>query len=237
MTPLLVGLALAVAAPGPKEAPKKDGPTLVGDWVVETVVKGGRPSAEENSALTFTADGKAVLKERGKTIDGTYTSDPKKDPAELDRILALLEEQKPLLRDYTTDHVAGMTGGDVDIAHCWSGDWVQMSYDMDDVRYVIPSEGSIKGNDVMVVLAGAPHPIAAHLWIDFNLDATISAENTNYIGYMGPNEAAYPMIEDYIIDDPRLNPPAEELAKLTELAYLQPADLAEYTNRWTALRA
>ena len=87
MTPLLVGLALAVAAPGPKEAPKKDGPTLVGDWVVETVVKGGRPAAEENSALTFTADGKAVLKERGKTIDGTYTSDPKKDPAELDLTL------------------------------------------------------------------------------------------------------------------------------------------------------
>src|SRR5438270_1328828 len=84
MTPLLVGLALAVAAPGPKEAPKKDGPTLAGDWVVQTVVKGGRPSPEEDSALTFTADGKAVLKERGKTIDGTYTSDPKKDPAEVD---------------------------------------------------------------------------------------------------------------------------------------------------------
>jgi uncharacterized protein (TIGR03067 family) len=87
MTSLLVGLALAVAAPGSKETPKKDAPALVGDWVVETVVKGGRPSPEENSALSFTADGKAVLKERGKTIDGTYTSDPKKDPAELDLTL------------------------------------------------------------------------------------------------------------------------------------------------------
>jgi uncharacterized protein (TIGR03067 family) len=84
MTPLLVGLALAVAAPAPKEAPKKEPPTVVGDWVVETVVKGGQPKTEEDSALTFTADGKAVLKERGKTIEGTYTSDPKKDPAELD---------------------------------------------------------------------------------------------------------------------------------------------------------
>ena len=159
------------------------------------------------------------------------------DPAELDRILALLEEQKPLVRDYTTDHVAGMIGEDVDLTHCWSGDWVQMSYEMDDVRYVIPSEGSIKGNDVMVVLAGAAHPIAAHLWIDFNLDPQISAENTNYIGYMGPNEAAWPMIDDYIIDDPRLNPPAEQLAALIELAYLQPTDLSKYIDRWTALKA
>jgi spermidine/putrescine-binding protein len=154
--------------------------------------------------------------------------------ADLDAILAKLEEQKPLLRDYTTDHVAGFTGDDVDITHCWSGDWVQMIYTegYEETRYVIPSEGSIKGNDVMIVTAGAPHPIAAHLWIDFNLDAQISAENTNYIGYMGPNDAALPLIDDYIVEDPRLNPPAEELAKLIELAYLAPADLEQNPNRW-----
>ncbi len=157
--------------------------------------------------------------------------------AELDQILQLLEEQKPLLRDYSTDDIAGITGGDVDISHCWSGDWVQMTYDAPETKYVIPSEGAVRGNDVMVVLAGAPHPIAAHLWIDFNLDGDISAANTNYIGYMGPNDAALPKLESYIVDDPRLNPPPEELAKLTELSYLQPADQALYTDRWTALKA
>lgn len=160
-------------------------------------------------------------------------------PAELDAILAKLETQKPLLRDYTTDHVAGFTGGDVDITHCWSGDWVQMIYTdgYDDTKYVIPTEGSIKGNDVMIIPSGAPHPIAAHLWIDFNLDAQISADNTNYIGYMGPNDAALPLIDKSISEDPRLNPPAEELAKLIELQYLKPADLDEYTKRWLALKA
>ena len=159
--------------------------------------------------------------------------------ADLDAILAKLETQKPLLRDYTTDHVAGFTGGDVDITHCWSGDWVQMIYTdgYDDTKYVIPAEGSIKGNDVMIIPSGAPHPIAAHLWIDFNLDAQISADNTNYIGYMGPNDAALPLIDKTISEDPRLNPPAAELAKLIELAYLKPADLDEYTKRWLALKA
>ncbi|HET7181880.1 MAG TPA: spermidine/putrescine ABC transporter substrate-binding protein [Candidatus Limnocylindrales bacterium] len=158
---------------------------------------------------------------------------------DLDAILAKLEEQKPLLRDYTTDHVAGFTGGDVDITHCWSGDWVQMIYTdgSENTKYVIPSEGSIKGNDVMIIPSGAPHPIAAHLWIDFNLDGQISADNTNYIGYMGPNDAALPLIDTYITEDPRLNPPAEELAKLIELQYLQPADLDQYTQRWLALKA
>jgi spermidine/putrescine transport system substrate-binding protein len=159
------------------------------------------------------------------------------DLAQLDQILAELEAQKPIVKRYTTDHIADMLNGVVDIAHCWSGDWIQMTYDKPKIRYVIPAEGSIKGNDVFVVLSGAQHPIAAHLWINFNLDAQISADNTNYIGYMGPNEAALPLLKNYIVNDPRINPPAELLATLIELKYLPPAELQAYTDRWTSLRA
>jgi spermidine/putrescine transport system substrate-binding protein len=160
-----------------------------------------------------------------------------KDTGELDQILTMLQQQKPLLRLYTQDDIGDLTSGTLWLTHAWSGDWVQMTYDKPKTKYVIPAEGAVKGNDVMVVLSGAPHPIAAHLWIDFNLDADISAENTNYIGYMGPNDAALPKIDDYIKTDPRLNPPAEVLAELIELEYLAPTDLDQYTNRWTALRA
>jgi spermidine/putrescine transport system substrate-binding protein len=160
------------------------------------------------------------------------------DLGELDKIQQLLEQQRPLLRRYTaTDQIVDMVNEVVQMAHCWSGDWVQMTYDKPRMKYVIPSEGSVKGNDVMVISSGAKHPIAAHLWLDFNLDADISAENTNYIGYMGPNEAALPKIEDYIKGDPRLNPPQKVLDELIELAYLQPADLAQYTDRWNAIKA
>jgi len=160
------------------------------------------------------------------------------DTGELDQILQLLEQQKPLLRFYTaTDQITDMVNEVVQMAHCWSGDWVQMTYDKPRMKYVIPSEGSIRGNDVMVISSGAPHPIAAHLWIDFNLDGDISAASTNYIGYMGPNDAALPKIDDYIKKDPRLNPPQAVLDELIELAYLKPDDLAEYTDRWNALQA
>jgi putrescine transport system substrate-binding protein len=89
----------------------------------------------------------------------------------------------------------------------------------------------------MVVLSGAPHPIAAQTWINFNLDAQISAGNTNYIGYMGPNAAAEQYIDDAIKGDPRLNPPQAVIDKLVELIFLPPADLDKYTQRWNALRA
>ncbi len=159
------------------------------------------------------------------------------DEAQLDQMLALLEQQKPLLRKYTSDDIGDMTSGNLWICHAWSGDWFQMIADKPKLNYVVPGNGSIRGNDVLVVTSGAPHPIAAHLWIDFNLDAQISAGNTNYIGYMGPNAAADQYIDDTIKGDPRLNPPADVLAKLVELAFLAPADLDKYTQRWNALRA
>ena len=56
--------------------------------------------------------------------------------------------------------------------------------------YYIPEEGGVRGSDTMAIFSGAKHPIAAHLFINHMLDAQISAENTNFIYYMGPNAAA-----------------------------------------------
>ncbi|HLX35345.1 MAG TPA: spermidine/putrescine ABC transporter substrate-binding protein [Candidatus Limnocylindrales bacterium] len=159
------------------------------------------------------------------------------DEGELDQILAKLEVQKPLVRIWTDDDIGDFESGQLWITHCWSGDWYQMTSDKPNAQYVIPSEGSIRGNDTMVILSGAKHPIAAHLWINYNLDPQVSANNTNEIGYMGPNAAALPLIDPTIKNDPRLNPPDSVKAKLVELAYLAPADLDKYTKRWQLLRA
>jgi spermidine/putrescine transport system substrate-binding protein len=156
--------------------------------------------------------------------------------ADLDRMLALLEEQKPLVRTYTTDHINTMINGQAIISHTWSGDVYQMYDDVPDVRYVIPKEGAVRGSDTMVVTSGAPHPIAANLWINFNLDAQISAQNTNYIGYMGPNTAAMEFIDKAILEDPNVNPDIALLDKLVELLQLG-LDEDKYTERWNALKA
>ena len=50
------------------------------------------------------------------------------------------------------------------------------------------------------------HPVAAQLFINHLLDAQVSATNTNYIGYMGPNAAAKEFIEPDILEDPTVNP-------------------------------
>lgn len=155
---------------------------------------------------------------------------------ELDAALALLQQQKPLLRTYTTDDIGALSSGDVWVCHAWAADVRQVIADRPSVKYYLPEEGAIRGSDAMVLLAGAQHPVAAQLFIDYMLDAQVSAANTNKTGYMGPNEAARTFIDPLILSDPTLNPSQAAIGKLQELLDLGP-DLAKYHDRWSKLRA
>jgi spermidine/putrescine-binding protein len=154
---------------------------------------------------------------------------------ELDEALALLQKQKPLLRTYTTDDIGVLSTGDVWLMHAWGADVYQVQEERESVAYYIPEEGGIRGSDAMVLLAGAKHPIAAHTFINFMLDAEVSAANTNYIGYMGPNEAAKAYIDPAILADPTVNPDKSLVEKLQEILDLG-ADEQKYSDRWTTLR-
>jgi spermidine/putrescine transport system substrate-binding protein len=158
------------------------------------------------------------------------------DDAQLDEALALLQAQQPLLRKYTADDIGDLASGDVWLSHAWGADVSQVATELPSATYVIPDEGGIRGSDAMVLLSGAKHPIAANLFINHMLDPQVSADNTNYIYYMGPNEAAKAFIDPEILADPTLNPDKAAIDKLQELLDLGP-DLQKYQERWTKLRA
>jgi uncharacterized protein (TIGR03067 family) len=84
----LTALALAVAAPASKEAPKKvDPPPIVGVWeCVEVASNGEVASAEDASScgLEFAADGTHRFRWGGQVGAGTFTTDQTKEPAQLD---------------------------------------------------------------------------------------------------------------------------------------------------------
>jgi spermidine/putrescine-binding protein len=159
------------------------------------------------------------------------------DTAEMDQALALLQEQRPLVRLYSTDTVSTMSSGDVWIGHMWGADLYQINQENEDVVYYVPEEGGVRGSDVIGVFTGARHPIAAHLFINHLLDAEVSASNTNYIGYMGPNAAAMEFIDPEILADPAVNPSEAIIDRLEELLDMGQAVRDEYLTRWQTLRA
>ena len=120
--------------------------------------------------------------------------------------------------------------------HAWGADVYQVQTERKTVKYYLPKEGGVRGSDTMVLLAGAQHPVAAHLFINFMLDAQIAADNTNLIGYMGPNEAAKQFIDPAILADPTVNPDKATVETLTEILDLGD-DEVKYQDRWTTLRA
>ena len=82
-TSLIVGLALAVAAPGPKDAAKPP-PKLEGEWVLEKF-EGPKDAPPGSVTMRFTDTRVSVIegdRERGEEAD--YTVDLTKKPAHID---------------------------------------------------------------------------------------------------------------------------------------------------------
>ncbi len=158
------------------------------------------------------------------------------DTAQMDEALALLQQQKPLVRVYSTDTIGTLSSGDVWIGQIWGADTYAIQVENENVVFYLPEEGAVRGSDTMAIFSGAQHPIAAHLFINHMLDAEVSAANTNYIYYMGPNAAAKEFIDPAILEDPALNPEQAIIEKLEELLDLGQEVRDEYLTRWQTLR-
>lgn len=87
MSPLLIGLALAVGAPALKDPPKKEDP-LVGRWSCTALTIAGKADPQwQGLEYEFTPAGGWVIYRDGKDIGGivrTYTADPKTAPGAID---------------------------------------------------------------------------------------------------------------------------------------------------------
>jgi uncharacterized protein (TIGR03067 family) len=98
-----LGLALVAAAPLPKDAKPPDAPSIVGEWLGETVTGHGRTEryAETKSTLTysFSADGELVIRNGPTWSKCKYATDPKKEPATVDlgSTLAIYKIEKDTL--------------------------------------------------------------------------------------------------------------------------------------------
>jgi uncharacterized protein (TIGR03067 family) len=88
MNALLI-VSLVLAAPGVKDPPKKaEPPGLIGEWVVQDVIRGGKAAPAElpeELVIAFKADGKYEVRVKGVGgKEGTYTTAAGKDVSEID---------------------------------------------------------------------------------------------------------------------------------------------------------
>jgi putrescine transport system substrate-binding protein len=82
------------------------------------------------------------------------------------------------------------------------------------LAFTIPKEGSNITYNAFLIPAGAPHPRAAHEFINFILDPHVIADITNDIHYGNDNLAARPLVNPEILNDPAVYPPPQIRARL-----------------------
>lgn len=104
------------------------------------------------------------------------------------------------------------------------------------LAFTLPKEGSNITYNAFLIPASAPHPRAAHRFLDFILRPRVIAQITNDTHYGNDNLAAAPFVDAGILHDPAVYPPPALRARL----YL-PAELGqEYdrlrTRAWTHIK-
>jgi len=145
----------------------------------------------------------AFLRYRGRSVNST-------DPAELAQAGRDATAARKNLKAYLSAPVKGqLIAGDVWLAQLWDGDAAQARKEQPAIAWVLPEEGSTLWIDSLVVPATAPHPRAAHEFINYTLRPEIAAKISSVTGYGSPNRAAMPLIEN-----PVPYPAGNDLARL-----------------------
>jgi spermidine/putrescine-binding protein len=145
----------------------------------------------------------AFLRYRGHSINSV-------DPAELAEAKRDAIAAKANLKAYLSAPVKGqLIAGDVRLAQLWNGDAAQARREQPALAWMLPAEGSTLWIDSLVVPKAAPHPRAAHEFINYTLRPEIAAAISTATGYGSPNQGAMSLI-----DDPVPYPAPNELARL-----------------------
>lgn len=151
---------------------------------------------------------------------------------------------RPYIRVFdSNDYVGQLASGELCIAMAWSSDYStavtrarRAGIDLQ-LAFALPREGSNITYNAFLIPRGAPHPRAAHRFIDFILEPRVIAEITNDIYYGNDNLAARPFVRPEILNDPTVYPPAEVRARLFLPSEFDAPYQRLRTRTWTRIKS
>ena len=155
----------------------------------------------------------------------------------------LLLAVRPYVRAFdSTEYMNGLANGEFCISMSWSADYATSrarakaaGIDVP-LAFTVPKEGANGSYDAWLIPADAPHPLAAHKFLDYMLEPRVIAAVTNDIHYANDNTAADPYVDPQIRADPVLYlPPAVE-ARLYHAVEAGPALERLRTRTWTRIK-
>ncbi|MBR6185062.1 MAG: spermidine/putrescine ABC transporter substrate-binding protein [Clostridia bacterium] len=159
------------------------------------------------------------------------------DPQELKAAMDQLIAQKPLAKAYYVDETKDkMAAGDAAIAVMWSGDALYAMELNENLKYVVPMEGSNIWIDTMVIPATAKNKENAEKLIDFLCRPDIAKMNCEYIWYSSPNAAAIELMGEDYTENATINPSQEVIDRCEFFHDIPDYIMTFYTNFWQQVK-
>jgi putrescine transport system substrate-binding protein len=150
---------------------------------------------------------------------------------------------RPFIRTFdSNDYWHQLASKETCLAIAWSSDYtVAQARAREDgtgahLAFTLPKEGSNITYNAFLIPASAPHPDAAHRFLNFILDPQVIARITNDIHYGNDNIAARPFVKSDILADPAVYPPPELRARLYLPEELGQDYERQRTRVWTHIK-
>ena len=161
------------------------------------------------------------------------------DEEELKACADKLIEQKPLVQAYVIDQVRDkMIGGEAALGVIYSGEAIYTARENEDLKYVIPKEGSNVWIDSWVIPKDAQNVENAEKFLDFLCRGDIAMKNFDYITYSTPNKEARELIEDEDIKNSTVAFPTPDMLENSQVyTYIGEDGDALYAKYWDKVKS
>ena len=165
------------------------------------------------------------------------------DEAVIQKAVDRLAQLRPSITYFhSSQYINDLANGDICVTIGWSGDIIQAQARAEEagkgveISYVIPKEGAPMWFDMLAIPKGARNVDNAYLFLDYLMRPEVMAGVQNYVAYASANQAALPMVDEAILNDPGIYPTEEAKAGLFTLAVLPPEVDRLFTRHWTTLK-
>jgi putrescine transport system substrate-binding protein len=164
-------------------------------------------------------------------------------PQDLEAAEQVLLSIRPYIRYvHSSRYIDDLANGEICLALGWSGD-IKQAHDRAkeagkgiDLAYSIPREGAIKNLDMLAILADAPHPLNAHLFINYLMRPDVAAKNSNFLKYANGDAPSNPQLDPAVKADPGIYPPPDVQARLVPERAKSPEFTRLVTRAWTRFK-
>ncbi|MDO4733720.1 MAG: spermidine/putrescine ABC transporter substrate-binding protein [Lachnospiraceae bacterium] len=159
------------------------------------------------------------------------------DPEELAAVAEKLKEQKNLVQSYVMDQIFDkLERGEAWIGPYYSGDYLLMVEENEDLRFYYPEEGYNLFVDAMCIPKGAQHKKEAEIFINYLCEPEVCGPNLEWLSYAPPESAAKDYMDPEFAYDPIIDPDEEVLDKGQAFRALSTEGMQELNRLWLSVK-